>query len=85
MVVTKSGFTLIILQRDKENLTTQQFNISIIEDLISVIKGPNQQNPLQHVMAALSELIDMFQKSLIELSQGKHYLSYYNYNVVQPV
>ncbi|VDI43009.1 Hypothetical predicted protein [Mytilus galloprovincialis] len=48
--------------RDKENLTSRQFNISLIEDVIRIIQGPSQYDPLQFVMAALSELVLLFHK-----------------------
>ncbi|XP_052096229.1 zinc finger HIT domain-containing protein 2-like [Mytilus californianus] len=53
--------------RDKENLTSRQFNISMIEDVIRIIQGPSQYNPLQSVMAALSELVLLFHKAMSEL------------------
>lgn len=54
--------------RDKENLTSRQFNISMIEDVIRIIQGPSQYDPLQSVMAALSELILLFHKAMSELT-----------------
>lgn len=54
--------------RYKENLTSRQFNISMIEDVIRIIQGPSQYDPLQSVMAALSELILLFHKAMSELT-----------------
>ncbi|XP_076090400.1 zinc finger HIT domain-containing protein 2-like [Mytilus galloprovincialis] len=59
--------------RDKENLTSRQFNISLIEDVIRIIQGPSQYDPLQFVMAALSELILLFHKTMSELTTGMLY------------
>ncbi|XP_071158929.1 zinc finger HIT domain-containing protein 2-like [Mytilus edulis] len=54
--------------RDKENLTSRQFNISLIEDVIRIIQGPSQYDPLQFALAALSELVLLFHKTMSELT-----------------
>ncbi|XP_063425358.1 zinc finger HIT domain-containing protein 2-like [Mytilus trossulus] len=59
--------------RDKENLTSRQFNISLIEDVIRIIQGPSQYDPLQFVMSALSELVLLFHKTMSELTTGMLY------------
>lgn len=66
----------IFFQINKANHTSRQYHISVIEDVTSMIQGPSQHNPLQYVMAALTDLLDIFLAAIKNLTHGTH-ISYF--------
>ncbi|GAB1603183.1 zinc finger HIT domain-containing protein 2-like [Argonauta hians] len=48
---------------------SRKFSISIIKDVINIIEGPSSWKPLHHLLLSLSDLLNMFQLSLKEISK----------------
>ncbi|XP_060079858.1 zinc finger HIT domain-containing protein 2-like [Ylistrum balloti] len=50
--------------------TSAGFSISIIEDIINIIRGPSEERPLEYLIIALSELLHIIQKAKKLVSKG---------------
>ncbi|XP_021374259.1 zinc finger HIT domain-containing protein 2-like isoform X2 [Mizuhopecten yessoensis] len=50
--------------------TSTGFNISLLEDIISIIRGPSQERPLEYLTMALSEFLHIIRKAKKRVSKG---------------
>lgn len=61
---------MLQFEKFKERGNSQDFTVSVIEDVVKIIQGPRQQDPLAYLMSALSDMEAVFRTAKSQLSKG---------------